>query len=150
MLLFLRGFFYLNIATKLLRESLGHLKIISYITIVIKIKQLNQKAMKKKINTLTIHKDTDYKYSSYYNNSICTRSTKEISILWNEDLECGVRYHKSIKTDKICYIELQIGLDSNKFPAVRIKLPNTTSIEDAIDTLNRLYTRMYSQIKNIK
>jgi len=92
----------------------------------------------------------NYKHTSYYNNHTPAKSTKKIHTLWNEDLECGVIYHTSNKTGKVTYIGLQIGLDSMTFPCVCIKLPNTTSTEDAVDTLNRLYTKMYSQIKNIK
>jgi hypothetical protein len=92
----------------------------------------------------------NYKHSSYYNNHTPATSTKQIHTLWNEDLECGVIYHTSNQTGKITYIGLQIGLSSMKFPSVHIKLHNTTSSEEAVDMLNRLYTKMYSQIKNIK
>lgn len=93
---------------------------------------------------------SNYKHTSYYNNLTCAKSTKEIHTLWNEDLECGVVYHTSNTTGKITKMWLKIGLETMKSPCVVIPIPNTTSTEDAVDMLNRLYSKMYSQIKSNK
>ena len=92
----------------------------------------------------------NYKHTSYYNNHTISKSTKQIHTLWNENLECGVIYHTSTKTGKVTYIGLQIGLHYKSSPAVYIQLPTTTSTDDAVDMLSRLYSKMYFQIKTNK
>ena len=59
---------------------------------------------------------------------------------WNDDLECGIEYHTSTRTDKQSYMALRIGRD------LTIPLPPSTSEEKAITMLEDLYSKMYMQI----
>jgi len=82
----------------------------------------------------------NYSYSSTPNNHTIASSSKMINKKWNDDLECGIEYHTSTRTDKQSYMALRIGRD------LTIPLPPSTSEEKAITMLEDLYSKMYMQI----
>ena len=80
----------------------------------------------------------NYKLSSYYaGGTHAGNSTKQVHILWNEDLECGVVYHSSIKTGKITKMWLQFG--SGKNLSV-IPIDKNTKSEDAVLMVEQTYS----------
>lgn len=80
----------------------------------------------------------NYKSSSYYaGGTHAGNSTKEVHILWNENLECGVSYETSNKTGKVTKMELQFGIGNNKSV---IPIDKNTNYKDAILMLEQTYS----------
>jgi hypothetical protein len=84
----------------------------------------------------------NYKSSTHFSGGTnANNATKEVHILWNEDLECGVIYHTSNKTGKVTKMELQFGLQSFRGNDNSvIPIDKNTNYEDAILMLEQTYS----------
>ena len=82
----------------------------------------------------------NYNYTTFPNSHTIAKSSKMIHKKWNDDLQGGIEYHTSTKTNKQTYICLLIGT------SLSIPLPPSTSVEKAITMLEDMYSKMYIQI----